>query len=136
MIKTQPSLLLTVAVNELLSQCELPATLSIELCASSLAMSMTSFRRKLAKEDTSFKLIQGKFLNELCVEALLTQQSNIEDLAIKLGYSERATFERAFRQKFGITPSQFRELSPAGSTDSHYEKLTSIAKNMPPMPNS
>jgi AraC-like DNA-binding protein len=136
MIKTQPSLLLTVAVNELLSQCELPATLSIELCASSLAMSMTSFRRKLAKEDTSFKLIQGKFLNELCVEALLTQQSNIEDLATKLGYSERATFERAFRQKFGITPAQFRELSTASSTDSNYEKLTSTAKNMPPMSSS
>jgi HD-like signal output (HDOD) protein len=97
---------------------------------------MTSFRRKLAKEETSFKLIQSKFLNEFCVEALLTEYSKIEDLAIKLGYSERATFERAFRQKFGVTPSQFRELSQVGSADSSYQKLTEIAKNMPPMPGS
>ena len=136
MTDIQPHLLLTKAVNNLLQKCELPATLSIEQCADSLAMSMTSFRRKLVKEETSFKLIQSKFLNELCVEALLTDQSNIESLAIKLGYSERATFERAFRQKFGITPFQFRELSQIGSVDSSYQKLTEIAKNMPPMPGS
>jgi AraC-like DNA-binding protein/HD-like signal output (HDOD) protein len=132
----QLPLVLTAAVNNLLNECELPATLSIELCASSLAMSMTSFRRKLAKEETSFKLIQSKFLNELCVEALLSKQCKIEDLAIKLGYSERATFERAFRQKFGVTPSQFREFSQVGSIDSNYKKLTEIAENMPPMPGS
>jgi AraC-like DNA-binding protein/HD-like signal output (HDOD) protein len=132
----QPNLPLTGAVNNLLHKSELPATLSIEQCALSLAMSMTSFRRKLAKEETSFKLIQSKFLNEFCVEALLTEHSKIDELAIKLGYSERATFERAFRQKFGVTPSQFRELSQVGSADSSYQKLTEIAKNMPPMPGS
>jgi AraC-like DNA-binding protein len=108
MNKPQPSFLLTEAVNRLLSESDLPASLTIEQCASALAMSMTSFRRKLSLEETSYKLIQSKFLNELCVTALLTMQSKIDDLAIKLGYSERATFERAFRQKFGITPSQFR----------------------------
>ena len=86
MTDIQPHLLLTKAVNNLLQKCELPATLSIEQCADSLAMSMTSFRRKLVKEETSFKLIQSKFLNELCVEALLTDQSNIESLAIKFGH--------------------------------------------------
>ena len=133
---SKPTLLLTAAVNRLLQDCELPATLSIEQCASSLAMSMTSFRRKLAQEETSFKLIQSKFLNEFCVEALLTEHSKIDELSIKLGYSERATFERAFRQKFGVTPSQFRELSQVGSADSSFKKLTEIAKNMPPMPGS
>ena len=132
----QPSLLLTKAVNRLLNESELPASLTIEQCASALAMSMTSFRRKLAQEETSYKLIQSKFLNELCVKALLTMQTKIDDLAIKLGYSERATFERTFRKKFGITPSQFRELSLVGSCESNYQKLTEIAENMPPMPDS
>jgi AraC-like DNA-binding protein/HD-like signal output (HDOD) protein len=133
---SQPSLLLTVAVNRLLSERELPASLTIEQCASALAISMTSFRRKLAQEETSYKLIQGKFLNELCVKALLTMQTKIDDLAIRLGYSERATFERAFRKKFGITPSQFRELSLVSSVESNYLKLTEIAENMAPMPRS
>tara|TARA_R110002167_G_scaffold42935_21_gene130115 strand:+ start:1438 stop:2601 length:1164 start_codon:yes stop_codon:yes gene_type:complete len=136
MNKPQPTFLLTEAVNRLLSESDLPASLTIEQCASALAMSMTSFRRKLTLEETSYKLIQSKFLNELCVTALLTMQSKIDDLAIKLGYSERATFERAFRQKFGITPSQFRELSLMTSVENNYLKLTEIAENMPPMPGS
>ncbi len=132
----QPRLFLTEAVNRLLNKCDLPSSLTIEQCALELAMSMTSFRRKLTQEETSYKLIQNKFLNELCVKALLTMQTKIDDLAIKLGYSERATFERAFRKKFGITPSQFRDLSLVGSVKSSYRKLTEIAENMPPMPGS
>jgi AraC-like DNA-binding protein/HD-like signal output (HDOD) protein len=132
----QANLFLTESVNRLLNKCDLPSSLTIEQCASALAMSMTSFRRKLTQEETSYKLIQSKFLNELCVKALLTMQTKIDDLAIKLGYSERATFERAFRNKFGITPSQFRELSLVGSIKSSYQKLTEIAENMPPMPGS
>ncbi|MEP1448676.1 MAG: helix-turn-helix domain-containing protein [Paraglaciecola sp.] len=133
---SQPSLVLTAAVNRLLSERDLPASLTIEQCACALSISMTSFRRKLAQEETSYKLIQSKFLNELCVKALLTKQTKIEDLAIRLGYSERATFERAFRQKFGVTPSQFRYLSLANSVHSNAVKLTEIAENMPPMPRS
>jgi len=132
----QRSIPLTEAVHALLYQCELPASLTIEQCASLLAMSMTSFRRKLSQEDTSYKLIQNKFLNELCVSALLTEKIKIDHLAIKLGYSERATFERAFRQKFGITPSKFRELSLADNNGNCRQNLIDIATNMPPMPAS
>ena len=136
MDNSQASLLLTSAVNNLLNKSDFPASLTIEQCAASLAMSMTSFRRKLTLEETSYKLIQSKFLNELCVNALLTKQSKVDELAIKLGYSERATFERAFRQKFGVTPSQFRELSLVGNAEASHQKLTEIAKNMPPMSSS
>ena len=133
MNNTQPPLVLTSSVNSLLDKSDLPASLTIEQCASLLAMSMTSFRRKLAQEETSYKHIQSKFLNELCVQALLNKDIKIDELASKLGYSERATFERAFRQKFGVTPSQFRELSLVGSKELSCQKLTEIANNMPPM---
>lgn len=124
------------AVNSLLEKSEVPAALTIEECSSLLAMSMTSFRRKLSQEETSYKLIQTKFLNELCVQNLLTKHIKIDDLAFKLGYSERATFERAFRQKFGVTPSQFRILSFVNSKNECHRNLIEIAKNMPPMSNS
>lgn len=136
MTTPQPALRITEAVNHLLSNTDLPSSLTIEQCASALNMSMTSFRRKLAQEETTYKLIHNKFLNELCVKALLTMHTKVDDLAIKLGYSERATFERAFRHKFGITPAQFRELSLVGSVESSSQKLTEIAENMPPMPDS
>ncbi|TYK65553.1 helix-turn-helix domain-containing protein [Colwellia echini] len=130
-------ILLTESVNILLTKSDVPARLTIEQCASALAMSMTSFRRKLTLEETTFKLIQQKYLNELCVKALLTQHESIDILVAKLGYSERSTFERAFRNKFGITPSQFRELSlvdDTGNTDK--QKLSDIAQNMPPLSDS
>lgn len=136
MITYPPFLTLTEAVYESLKAADLPASLTIEHCANAMAMSMTSFRRKLALEETSYKLIQNKFLNEQCVKALFTMHVKIDDLAIKLGYSERATFERAFRAKFGISPSQFRGLSLIGNAESSFKKLTEIAENMPPMPNS
>ncbi|MFQ3192868.1 MAG: AraC-like DNA-binding protein [Paraglaciecola sp.] len=136
MNNTQASLLLTEAVNRLLKQSDIPSSLTIEQCASALAMSMTSFRHKLSQKETSYKLINSKFLTELCVKALLTMQTKVDDLAIKRGSSERATFERAFRNKFGIIPSQFREFSLVGSVESNYQKLTEITRNMPPMPES
>ena len=128
-------LLLIEAVNSLLTKSAVPARLTIEQCAQALAMSMTSFRRKLRQEETTFKLIQQKYLNELCVHALLTKQVSIDNLVLKLGYSERATFERAFRNKFGITPSQFRDLSLIGEQNNK-QNLTSIAQNMSPLPDS
>ena len=99
-------------------------------------MSTTSFRRKLKQEETSYKLIHSKFLNELCVLALSEKKVKIDELAIQLGYSERATFERAFRQKFGLTPSQFRDLNDIGSQSSNAIALKTIAQNIPPMADS
>jgi len=129
-------ILLTEAVNAQLIKSAVPAKLTIEQCAGELAMSMTSFRRKLSQEDTSFKLIHQKYLNELCVHDLLTLDISIDNLVLKLGYSERATFERAFRHKFGISPSQFRELSQFGNDKNSQQNLSIIAKSMPPLPDS
>ena len=53
---SKPFLTLTKAVYELLQATDLPASLTIERSANALAMSMTSFRRKLALEETSYKL--------------------------------------------------------------------------------
>ncbi len=136
MNKPQQPIKLTETVNKLLINNDSPSSLTIEQCASALAMSMTSFRRKLAQEESSYKLIQSKFLNELCIQALLTKSVKIDHLAIKLGYSERATFERAFRKKFGISPAQFRELSLIGNDKSSRQNVISIAQKLPPMPDS
>jgi len=136
MNRTTKHLILTEAVNVLLSKSAIPATLTIEQSAMALSMSMTSFRRKLSQEETSFKLIQSKYLNELCVHGLLTKQLAIDALVHKLGYSERSTFERAFRNKFGITASKFRELSLLGKEGNSRQSLSYIAQHMAPLPNS
>lgn len=136
MNKYQQSISLTEVVTTLLKECDFPSTLTIEQCASKLAMSKSSFRRKLVQEETSYKHIQSKFLNELCVQALLTNQMKIDDLAIKLGYAERATFERAFQSKFGLRPSQFRNLAKVEGDNGNEDNLTQIAQSIPPLPES
>ena len=130
------SLLLTEAVYSLLNESISPATLTIDKCALKVSMSSTSFRRKLNLEETSFKTIQQKYLNEFCVTALLTDDMSIDDIFFKLGYSERATFERAFRQRFGVSPIQFRELSLSVTDCSSYKSLVTTAQNMPPLSDS
>jgi len=127
---------ITEIVYRILAESIEPTSMNIEKCANTLAMSATTFRRKLAQEETSFKLIQTKFLNELCVKELLTNTLKIDELSLKLGYSERATFERAFRQKFGLTPAQFRELSIGEHVKGNQGKLISLAKDLSPMPDS
>lgn len=72
----------------------------------------------------------------MCVHALLTKHLSIDNLVVKLGYSERATFERAFRHKFDITPAQFRELSLVGDDKKNKQNLSIIVQNMPPLPDS
>ena len=54
---------LSEAVTQKLLVSPLPAALTLEQCAKELHMSTTSFRRKLANDDTSYKAIQTKFLN-------------------------------------------------------------------------
>lgn len=127
---------ITEKVFFLLGECDYPAALTLDQCAVSLSMSKSTFQRKLVQEETRFKHIQSKFLNELCVKALLTQPMKIDDLATKLGYSERATFERAFQQKFGIRPSQFRKLTAVGDSKGSESQLIKIAEGLPPLPES
>ncbi|GLX85117.1 hypothetical protein tloyanaT_13690 [Thalassotalea loyana] len=127
---------LSEAVTQKLLVSPLPAALTLEQCAKELHMSTTSFRRKLANDDTSYKAIQTKFLNALCVESLRKNSIKIDELAFKLGYSERATFERAFKQKFNITPSQYRNLANTSQTHDQKTTFSQIIDSLPPMPKS
>ncbi|QOL25605.1 AraC family transcriptional regulator [Thalassotalea sp. LPB0316] len=123
-------------VTKCLLAVELPAALTLEHCAKILNMSSTTFRRKLASEGTSYKAIQTKFLNALCVESLILNNVKIDELATRLGYSERATFERAFKQKFGITPSQYRSLATTSQSQEQLASFSQVIETLPPMPQS
>ena len=42
--------------------------------------------------------------------SLLDSHSDIKQIAQESGFAEQAYFARVFRRRFGISPSQFREL--------------------------
>lgn len=113
-----------------------PAAQTLDTLAIFLAMSKSTLRRNLESERASFKDIQKRFLHELSVSSLLTTDIDIGALALKLGYSERSTFERGFKQRTGRTPSQFRELAKGVFEQQKDLDIEGIANSMPPLPES
>ena len=85
-----------------------PSKLTFEQVCEQLSLSEAQLRRKLAKENTSFKQIAKYFLFERATKQLISTNIKIDAVALELGYSERAAFERAFKSYYGITPSGFR----------------------------
>jgi AraC-like DNA-binding protein len=45
---------------------------------------------------------------EKACELLTTTELKIDDLANKIGYLNAYVFSRAFKRKYGITPTQYR----------------------------
>lgn len=77
--------------------------------ALSLGMSRRSLRRRLADEGTSFGLLLGDCRDDLARSLLRGTDTSLPEIADRLGYSETSGFERAFRNRNGLTPAQYRK---------------------------
>lgn len=71
--------------------------------AEQLHMSERNLLRKLKLANTSFRDLFNRVRSKRSLDLLFTGMT-IADIASSLGYSERATFERAFKAWQGITP--------------------------------
>ena len=123
-------------INELLSRIATPASTTIEQVAALLHTSKSTLQRRLNAEATSFKQIQTSYLNELILHEILNTDIKIDALALKLGYSDRSTLERSFRNSFGFTPSKVRMLANNFALKSQAQTLDDIAKDIHPLPKS
>ena len=56
----------------------------------------------------SYKDYQKKIRMKKAAEMLLSTDTNIEEIAVSVGYLSPTKFSQAFREYFGITPSRFR----------------------------
>ncbi len=79
--------------------------------ASQLNMSESTLKRRLSEEDASFKTLYTRYRQQRTLEFLSQDCQDFEELALTLGFSERASFERAFKNWYGVTPARFRNLS-------------------------
>lgn len=77
--------------------------------ASRLNMSESTLKRRLGEEDASFKTLFTIYRQRRTLE-LLTKEKDLDQIALALGFSERASFERAFKNWYQITPARFRNL--------------------------
>ncbi len=80
----------------------------IEDIAERLAVTERTLRRRLTEEGTSFRHLYTDVRMMLANELLESAGLNVETVAWRVGYSETASFVRAFSKKFGTTPGEVR----------------------------
>ena len=82
--------------------------LQIEQIAQSMHMTSRTLRRKLSDENTSFQEIKNLARRDIAIHLLSQRNLSIAAIAHTLGYSEVASFSRAFKQWTGFEPSRYR----------------------------
>lgn len=97
-----------------------PATWpSFETLAERMRLRAPTLRRRLRLEGQTYRSIKDELRRGLAIEALLSGQRNVADLADDLGFSEPSAFHRAFRKWTGKSPALFRQDATANPLAGH-----------------
>ena len=76
--------------------------------AAMLNISPRTLNRYLEREGTSFRQLAGRIQHELACERLASGKMTISEVAFSLGFNDPANFTRAFRDREGVSPREFR----------------------------
>jgi AraC-like DNA-binding protein len=71
-------------------------------------MSERTFQRHLAEEGTTYSDLLADVRRGETLRRLRHRNVTIATIATDLGYSDQATFTRAFRRWTGVAPGEFR----------------------------
>jgi AraC-like DNA-binding protein len=71
-------------------------------------MTSRTLRRKLETEGTSYTDLLDNVRHALAMDFLNTSVLSTDDIAAALGFSDSASFRRAFKRWTGKSPSAFR----------------------------
>ncbi len=82
---------------------------TIEDISADLGFSRQTLFRKLKNEDTSFSQVLDDLRRKMAREFLLGRRTSVNEIAYLLGFSEAASFSRAFKKWEGISPSKFQK---------------------------
>lgn len=77
--------------------------------ASSLHMSSATLQRRLASEGTSFQALKDALRRDIAIVRLHTSEVPLIALASELGFSDSASFQRAFKGWTGSAPGTYRQ---------------------------
>ncbi|MBK7727487.1 MAG: AraC family transcriptional regulator [Gammaproteobacteria bacterium] len=81
---------------------------SLETIAERLCTTPRTIQRKLASEDTSFKELVEDVRKNLSFEYLQSTALSVEEIALRLGYSDAPSFSHAFKRWTGVSPRDAR----------------------------
>jgi AraC-like DNA-binding protein len=82
--------------------------LSINQAAKLAGLKIRSFQRRLDAQDMSFSKLVEQVRRQRAIELLDNSKCLVSEIAIQLGYSTSANFDRAFLRWTGKTPTQFQ----------------------------
>jgi len=81
---------------------------SMQEVAARLAMSERTLRRRLQAQGTDYQQQVDQVRQQLAQQLISNKQVTIQQIAAVLGYSEPASFRRAFYRWMGVSPQAFR----------------------------
>jgi AraC-like DNA-binding protein len=81
---------------------------SMESTSRRLAMSVATLRRRLEEEGTTFSEVVEELRKHLAEQYLTEPRPAISEIAFLLGFSDVASFDRAFKRWRGVSPRKFR----------------------------
>jgi AraC-like DNA-binding protein len=81
----------------------------LEEIAGYLHITGRTLQRKLQAENTNFRMVSDQIKHELACNLLRHGNLTISQISDKLGYTDPSTFQRAFRDWTGASPSAWRK---------------------------
>lgn len=85
-----------------------PERLSVADLASRLQIPLRSLQRQLQLHKTSYSRLLEEVRCNRAISLLCHDRYSTQQVGLFLGYQDAPSFQRAFRQWFGVTPGQFR----------------------------
>ncbi|MFV1873427.1 MAG: helix-turn-helix domain-containing protein [Oleiphilus sp.] len=80
---------------------------SVPKVAKMFGVSERTFRRKLDEAHTSYRSLLDEHKKQRCLDMLASKTVSVNQLVDALGYSESASFLRAFKRWTGVTPKEY-----------------------------
>ncbi|WP_042877782.1 AraC family transcriptional regulator [Cupriavidus necator] len=84
---------------------ELP---SLEQMAQLLRLTPQTLRRRLRDEGRGYQSIKDSLRRDVAIGMLERPGMTLQDVALRLGFSEPSTFHRAFKKWTGVAPGEYR----------------------------
>lgn len=89
-------------------QQQIPLWPDLVATAQALHMSVSTLQRHLGTEGTSFQALKNELRRDMAVSRLNTSNVSLAVLASELGFTDCATFQRAFKSWTGSAPGAYR----------------------------
>ncbi|HEY0974364.1 MAG TPA: AraC family transcriptional regulator ligand-binding domain-containing protein [Solimonas sp.] len=87
---------------------------TLEEMAKMLNLSTRTLNRYLEREGTSYRTLAGTLQFEIACERLSSGAHSVTEIGYSLGFRDSANFTRAFRNRAGCSPSEYRRRLVSG----------------------